>query len=102
MQVLTFGQQGEEVNLELILRVVADVGLIVSVYFLFSFSFAHAGKYYPNVYYFFFFARHQMCTISNWSCKESSFSFILNCSIAFCGGGILPSLKLPSFDLDGL
>lgn len=29
-QVLTLGQSGEEVSLQLILRVVADVGLVVS------------------------------------------------------------------------
>jgi hypothetical protein len=31
MQVLILGQSGEEVSLELILRVVADVGLVVHV-----------------------------------------------------------------------
>jgi len=31
LQVLVHGQPGEEVKLELILRVVADVGLIVSI-----------------------------------------------------------------------
>ena len=31
LQVLVHGQPGEEVKLELILRVVADVGLVVSV-----------------------------------------------------------------------
>lgn len=30
LQVLVLGQHGEEVSLELILRVVADVGLVVS------------------------------------------------------------------------
>jgi hypothetical protein len=36
LQVLVLGQPGEEVSLELILRVVADVGLVVSLaYFLF-------------------------------------------------------------------
>lgn len=38
LQVLVLGQPGEEVSLELILRVVADVGLVVSLaYFLFRF-----------------------------------------------------------------
>lgn len=32
LQVLVLGQAGEEVSLELILRVVADVGLVVSTY----------------------------------------------------------------------
>lgn len=37
LQVLVLGQPGEEVSLELILRVVADVGLVVSIhYFLLS------------------------------------------------------------------
>ena len=31
LQVLSLGQPGEEVTLELILRVVADVGLVVSI-----------------------------------------------------------------------
>jgi len=31
LQVLVLGQPGEEVSLELILRVVADVGLVVSI-----------------------------------------------------------------------
>ena len=31
LQVLSHGQPGEEVSLELILRVVADVGLVVSI-----------------------------------------------------------------------
>lgn len=31
-QVLSFGQSGEEVSLQLILRVVADVGLVVSIF----------------------------------------------------------------------
>ena len=34
LQVLVLGQPGEEVSLELILRVVADVGLVVSSYSL--------------------------------------------------------------------
>lgn len=38
MQVLVLGQPGEEVSLELILRVVADVGLVVSVAFLIPFA----------------------------------------------------------------
>ena len=32
LQVLVLGQAGEEVSLELILRVVADVGLVVSLF----------------------------------------------------------------------
>lgn len=37
LQVLVLGQPGEEVSLELILRVVADVGLVVSLAYSFSF-----------------------------------------------------------------
>lgn len=40
LQVLVLGQPGEEVSLELILRVVADVGLVVSVYIYFVFMYA--------------------------------------------------------------
>lgn len=36
-QVLVLGQPGEEVSLELILRVVADVGLVVSITLFFIF-----------------------------------------------------------------
>lgn len=53
LQVLVLGQPGEEVSLELILRVVADVGLVVSVaYFLslyMSCLYAYILVFYNNI-----------------------------------------------------
>lgn len=52
MQVLVLGQPGEEVSLELILRVVADVGLVVSIaLYLFMHVFilaSHAYEFWSN------------------------------------------------------
>lgn len=46
-QVLVLGQPGEEVSLELILRVVADVGLVVSIlpYIASFFKFANKTQF---------------------------------------------------------